>query len=252
MGYEVQRQFYTCYGKEVSNLITRKSGAGEGTVVIGAHYDTVPGTPGADDNASAVAGMLSLAGLLKFGSNTKDLIFVAFANEEPPCFGSANMGSMVYARQLRAQKTPVDVMICLEMIGYFSPETPQEYPIPWMRHIYPRTADFLAVVQILIYVGAISVLIILAIMLTRNVQRGSPSNRLRFPALVVAILFLGIVGFATISTLWQVSAVPPVEPTTAAIAINLFGEGGFILAVEIAAVLLLAAVLGAIVLAREK
>ena len=146
MGYEVQRQFYTCYGKEVSNLITRKSGTGEGTVVIGAHYDTVPGTPGADDNASAVAGMLSLAGLLKFGSNKKDLIFVAFANEEPPCFGSANMGSMVYARQLRAQKTPVDVMICLEMIGYFSPETPQEYPIPWMRHIYPRTADFLAVV----------------------------------------------------------------------------------------------------------
>ena len=114
------------------------------------------------------------------------------------------------------------------------------------------SADFLAVVQVLIYVGAISVLIILAIMLTRDVQTGSPSNRLRFPAFVVAILFLGIVGYATINTLWQVSTVPPVEPTTAAIAINLFGEGGFILAVEIAAVLLLAAVLGAIVLAREK
>ena len=114
------------------------------------------------------------------------------------------------------------------------------------------SADFLAVVQVLIYVGAISVLIILAIMLTRDVQRGSPSNRLKFPAFIVAVLFLGIVGFATINTLWQVSAVPPVEPTTAAIAISLFGEGGFILAVEIAAVLLLAAILGAIVLAREK
>jgi NADH-quinone oxidoreductase subunit J len=114
------------------------------------------------------------------------------------------------------------------------------------------SADFLAVVQVLVYVGAISVLIILAIMLTRGVQQGSPSNRLKFPALVVAILFLGIVGFATLNTLWRVSAEPPLEPTTAAIASSLFGEGGFILAVEIAAVLLLAAVLGAIVLAREK
>ena len=114
------------------------------------------------------------------------------------------------------------------------------------------SADFLAVVQVLIYVGAISVLIILAIMLTRDVQRGSPSNRLRIPAFLVAILFLGVVGFAVLNTMWTVSAVPPLEPTTAALAIKLFGEGGFILAVEIAALLLLAAILGAIVLVREK
>jgi len=114
------------------------------------------------------------------------------------------------------------------------------------------SADFLAVVQVLIYVGAISVLIILAIMLTRDVQRGSPSNKLRIPALFVAILFLGAVGFATTNTLWQISGVSPVMPTTEALALKLFGEGGFILAVEIAAVLLLAAILGAIVLVREK
>ena len=114
------------------------------------------------------------------------------------------------------------------------------------------SADFLAVVQVLIYIGAISVLIILAIMLTREFQRGSPSNRLRIPAFLVAILFLGVVGFAMLNTLWSVSVVAPVEPTTAALATRLFGEGGFILAVEIAAVLLLAAVLGAIVLVREK
>lgn len=114
------------------------------------------------------------------------------------------------------------------------------------------SADFLAAVQVLIYVGAISVLIILAIMLTREVQRGSPSNKLRIPAFVVAILFLGATGFAMINTPWQVSVVPPLEPTTAALALKLFGEGGFILAVEIAAVLLLAAILGAIVLVREK
>ncbi len=114
------------------------------------------------------------------------------------------------------------------------------------------SADFLAAVQVLIYVGAISVLIILAIMLTREVQRGSLSNKLRIPAFIIAILFLGTVGFAMLNTPWQVSAVPPLEPTTPALAGKLFGEGGFILAVETAAVLLLAAILGAIVLVREK
>lgn len=114
------------------------------------------------------------------------------------------------------------------------------------------SADFLAAVQVLIYVGAISVLIILAIMLTREVQQGSLSNKLRIPAFVVAVLLLGVVGFAVVNTPWQVSTVPPLEPTTAALAGRLFGEGGFILAVEIAAVLLLTAILGAIVLVREK
>jgi NADH-quinone oxidoreductase subunit J len=114
------------------------------------------------------------------------------------------------------------------------------------------SADFLAAVQVLIYVGAISVLIILAIMLTREVQRGSPSSKLRIPAFVVAILFLGAVSFALINTPWQLSAELPVEPTTSALAGMLFGEGGFILAIEIAAILLLAAILGAIVLVREK
>jgi len=114
------------------------------------------------------------------------------------------------------------------------------------------SADFLAAVQVLIYVGAIGILIILAIMLTREVQRGSLSNKLRIPAFVVAILFLGAVGFAMINTPWQLAGVAPLEPTTPALAGKLFGEEGFILPVEIAAVLLLAAILGAIVLVREK
>ena len=114
------------------------------------------------------------------------------------------------------------------------------------------SADFLAAAQVMIYVGAISVLIILAIMLTRDVHKGSPANKLRIPAFIVAILFLGVVSFAMIRTPWQVSAELPLEPTTAALAAKLFGENGFILPVEIAAVLLLAAILGAIVLVREK
>ena len=114
------------------------------------------------------------------------------------------------------------------------------------------SADFLAALQILVYVGAISILIILAIMLTREVQKGSPSNKLQIPAFIVAILFLGAVAFALINTPWQVSDISPQEPTTAAIAGSLFSEGGFMLPVEIAPIMLLAAILGAIVLVREK
>ncbi len=114
------------------------------------------------------------------------------------------------------------------------------------------SADFLAAVQILIYVGGISILVILAIMLTRDVQRGSPSNKLRIPAFLVAAILLGVMIYTMVATPWQISATPPLEPTTSALAGMLLGEGGFILAVEIAATLLLAAILGAIVLVREK
>ena len=114
------------------------------------------------------------------------------------------------------------------------------------------SADFLAAVQVLVYIGGISVLIILAIMLTRELQSGSPTNKLRIPALIVAVIFLGVVGFTLLNTPWQVSTLPPLQPTTPALADKLLGEGGFILPLEIAATLLLAAILGAIVLVREK
>ena len=145
-GYPVERQMYSCYGKTVSNLISEKKGKDEDIVIIGAHYDTVPGTPGADDNASAVAGLLELARLHKESSNEKTLVFVAFANEEPPCFGSPRMGSMVYAKKLRDRGIPVEVMISLEMIGYFSKEDLQTYPLPGMSLLYPKTADYIGVV----------------------------------------------------------------------------------------------------------
>jgi len=117
---------------------------------------------------------------------------------------------------------------------------------------FTLSADFLGAVQILVYVGGISVLVILAIMLTREVQYGSPSNKLRIPAFIVAIVFLGVVGYTLLNTPWQLSTAAPLEPTTTSIASMLLGEGGFILPVEIAATLLLAAILGAIVLVREK
>jgi NADH-quinone oxidoreductase subunit J len=114
------------------------------------------------------------------------------------------------------------------------------------------SADFLAAVQILVYVGAISVLIILAVMMTREVQQGSPSNRLKIPALVVAAVLLGLLIYSVTASPWRIASEPPLTPTIVPLAQRLFGEQGFILPVEIAATLLLAAILGAIVIAREK
>jgi len=145
-GYPVWRQTYLCYGKRVSNLIAEKKGTGKEIVVIGAHYDTVPGSPGADDNASAVAGLLELARLHQESLNKKTLVFAAFVNEEPPCFGSPHMGSMVYAKHLKEREIQVEVMISLEMIGYFRKEPIQTYPLPGMDFFYPKTADYIGVV----------------------------------------------------------------------------------------------------------
>jgi Zn-dependent M28 family amino/carboxypeptidase len=145
-GYTPWHQTYSCYGKGVSNLIAEKKGTAKEAVIIGAHYDTVPGTPGADDNASGLAGLLELARLYQRSANKKSLIFAAFVNEEPPCFGSHHMGSMIYANHLKEQGVPVEVMISLEMIGYFAHEIIQNYPVPCMRFFYPRTADFIGVV----------------------------------------------------------------------------------------------------------
>lgn len=114
------------------------------------------------------------------------------------------------------------------------------------------SADFLAAVQIIIYVGAIAVLIILSIMLTKEVQRGNLSNKLKVPVFISALLFLGVVIFAIINTPWPLAIEPPQETTTAILANKLFGEGGFILVVEMSAILILATIIGAITLMREK
>jgi NADH-quinone oxidoreductase subunit J len=114
------------------------------------------------------------------------------------------------------------------------------------------SADFLAAVQILVYVGAISVLIILAIMMTREVTKGSPSNKLRLPALIVAAVLLGLMIYTVTASPWRIASESPLTPTTIPLAAKLFSQQGFILPVEIAATLILAAILGAIVIAREK
>lgn len=114
------------------------------------------------------------------------------------------------------------------------------------------SADFLAVVQILIYVGAISVLIILAVMMTRDFQHDSTSNKLRIPALFSAVILFGIMVFAIFNTSWNLSGLNPQDTTTSGLAVQLFSNNGFVLPVEIAGMLLLAAIIGAIILVREK
>lgn len=113
-------------------------------------------------------------------------------------------------------------------------------------------ADFLAAVQVLIYVGAIGILIVLAIMLTREVTVGSPSNKYLIPAFFVSVLILIGISYAMLKTQWQISTASPAETTTSNLAVRIFGEDGFILPLQIVPILLLATVLSAIVLVRAK
>ncbi len=113
-------------------------------------------------------------------------------------------------------------------------------------------ADFLAVAQVLIYIGAISILIILAIMLTRDSWQASTPSRMRVPALIAVLLFGGTVIYTLANSTWNTVTPGAPEPTAAALGIQLFGDSGFVLTLEIAAVMLLAAILGAVLLIREK
>jgi Zn-dependent M28 family amino/carboxypeptidase len=131
-GYQPQSQYFQSGGRKVRNVE-----AGAGAIVVGAHYDTVPGSPGADDNASAVAVLLELAAM------RVPVRFVAFANEEMPYFLGPEMGSFVYARDRGAG---VRAMFSLEMLGFYR-DTPgsQQYPAP-LGLFYPDRADFIAFV----------------------------------------------------------------------------------------------------------
>lgn len=147
-GYDPGKQEYETCGFTVRNIVAEVPGAalaGE-VLVVGAHYDSAPGTPGADDNATGVAGLLEIARLLAGRRWERTLRFVAFVNEEPPFFQTDGMGSRVYARSCRARGERVAAMLCLETIGYYSAvEGSQAYPFLF-RWFYPSRGDFLALV----------------------------------------------------------------------------------------------------------
>lgn len=116
----------------------------QATIVVGAHYDTVPGSPGADDNASAVAALIELAGLL--GRERLPIRFVAFANEELPYFMGPDMGSWVSAKRSRDRGEKLCAMLSLEMLGYYRDEPgSQRYPAP-LGLFYPDRGNYIAFV----------------------------------------------------------------------------------------------------------
>jgi Zn-dependent M28 family amino/carboxypeptidase len=148
-GYEPTRQNFTAEGKTCSNLEVEIKGSShpDRIIIIGAHYDTVYGSPGANDNASAVAANLALARYFAGIETAKTLRFVFFANEEPPFFQTHRMGSSVYASSCRQKNENVIAMLSLETIGYYTdqPKT-QNYPPPFSL-FYPSTGNFLAFVS---------------------------------------------------------------------------------------------------------
>jgi Zn-dependent M28 family amino/carboxypeptidase len=115
-------------------------------VLVGAHYDTVPATPGADDNASGVAAGISLAQAFAQSKPARTLRFVFFTNEEPPHFQTENMGSFVYARDCRKRGDAIVAMLSLDSIGYYSTASGSQKSPPALSRLKHETGDFLAVI----------------------------------------------------------------------------------------------------------
>lgn len=146
---DVEEQKYLVGGKEYKNVICSFGPKDSERIIVGAHYDVCENQPGADDNASGIAGMLEIARMLKPQSSSLKyrVDFVAYTLEEPPNFRTANMGSAVHAKMLYDNHIKVKRMICLEMIGFYSDKRKsQEYPIGLMKLFYPTKANYIAVV----------------------------------------------------------------------------------------------------------
>jgi hypothetical protein len=148
-GYEVATERYEVGGTRCANLHAERRGAArpERILLLGAHYDTVPGCPGANDNASGVAALLEISRRFAVLAPRTTVRFVAFVNEEPPYFPGTAMGSRVCARTARVRGDDIRLMVSLETLGYYS-SVPgsQTYP-PLFRLFYPDRGEFVAVVS---------------------------------------------------------------------------------------------------------
>ena len=153
IGLEPRREAYLYRGSEVANIVADLDFAGgdKKIYLLGAHYDSLKGTVGADDNASAVAVQLEVARALsalgKDQPGSLTLRCVSFALEEPPAYATRKMGSRVYARRAKREGERLDGMICLEMVGYTCREPGcQAYPFPLMFRNYPKAGDYIGIV----------------------------------------------------------------------------------------------------------
>lgn len=146
---DVSRQSFSVQGHDYHNIMAEFGPPGAPRIVVGAHYDVCGDQPGADDNASGVAGLLELATLLnehKPGLSHR-VELVAYALEEPPFFRTESMGSFMHAQRLADSNADVALMMSVEMIGFFSDESEsQSYPIFFLDWFYPATGNFIAVV----------------------------------------------------------------------------------------------------------
>lgn len=141
------REGYEMRGRTYDNIEAEIGGDLPQVVLVGAHYDSVFGAPGANDNGSGVAAVLALARRFAGKRLQQTIRFVAFVNEEPPYFQTAEMGSLVYANHCQARGDEISAMISLETIGYFS-DAPhsQTYPSPGLGAFYPKTGNFIGFV----------------------------------------------------------------------------------------------------------
>ena len=147
-GYQVDFQEYDLSGDIYANIEAESGGTTipEEIVIVGAHYDSVVGATGANDNGSGVAAVLELARLFKDRDHPRTVRFIAFVNEEPPHFQTGDMGSYVYAKRSAREREKIIAMFSLETIGYYRDETgSQLYPPPF-NFFYPNKANFIAVV----------------------------------------------------------------------------------------------------------
>ena len=146
-GLTPRRESYELRGRACHNIEVQIRGARPEILVVGAHYDSVSGSPGANDNASGVAGLLALARRFAGKPCGQALRFVAFVNEEPPYFQTEEMGSLVYARRCQDRGDKISAMISLETIGYFSDEPgSQKYPSAGLGFFYPSKGNFIGFV----------------------------------------------------------------------------------------------------------
>jgi Zn-dependent M28 family amino/carboxypeptidase len=148
--HRIDIQKYDVSSGEVKNIIASFGPEDGSRIIVGAHYDVAGDQPGADDNASGIAGLIELARILSKDTNKLDkrIDVVAYTLEEPPFFRTEKMGSFIHAKSLNTQGVKIDLMISLEMIGYYSDEeNSQTYPIGFMKLVYPTIGNFIAVVS---------------------------------------------------------------------------------------------------------
>jgi len=191
-GWKVARHAYVVKGQTVFNLDAEIKGELDEIVLVGAHYDSVMGAPGANDNASGAAAVLALARRMGKEHPRRTLRLAAFVNEEPPYFQTEQMGSLVYAKECKARGDKIAAMMSIETIGCYSDQPgSQRYPSPF-NLFYPKEGNFIAFVGNIGSAGLVKRIV------------GKFRNDVRFPSEGAAVLgSIEGVGWSDHWSFWQ-------------------------------------------------